>query len=176
MLKKTNFQFYATHDEIMRFIDNVRAMHNLHIYLVRVYPEYRMLEVKHNQDYDLTQWTLALFSAHEREIGSKEAYCAYSKTIHGDLILHIGEETETELRESSIGAAQEQGINPTWVKLIDLLKKKCRKGAYMVTAQNIRKYYPQIRYSEGAREACRTGKTVRPIVGWNRVELVSEER
>lgn len=174
MLKKTNFQFYATHDEILCFIDEVISTNDVHVYLVRLFPEYKVLEIKHNQLYKLNQWTFALFSECKREINTNEEYLAYTKTSHGDLIMYIGDETETELKESSIGVAADHLINPTWIKLIGFLKKSCMKGAYLVTPQNIRKYYPHIKYSEGAQAAYRKGKTIRPVVGWNRVELISK--
>ena len=172
-MKKTNFQFYATHDEIRRFLDNAICMENVHVYLVRLYPEYMAMEVKHNQQYALSQWTFAIFSECNREIHTYEEYSAYSKTTHGDLIMYPGEETETELKESLIGAVADHSVNPAWIIIIGHLKKSCMKGAYVATPQNSRKYYPQIRYSEGAQAAYRNGKTIRPVAGWNRVELVS---
>ena len=114
------------------------------------------------------------FSECGREFRTRDEYLAYTKSNHGDLILHIGDETETELTESSIGAVSEDVINPVWVKLMGRLRKCCLKGAYVVTPQNVRKYYPQIRYSAGAREAWQKGKIIRPAAGWNRVELMSE--
>lgn len=174
MLTKTNFQFYATHDEIIYFIDEVISTSDVHVYLMRVSPEYRVLEVKHNQRYELSQWTFAIFSECKREIKTNVEYSVYSKTIHGDLIMYIGDETESELSESSIGVVADHSINPTWIRFIGLLKKSCMKGAYLVTPQNIRQYYPNIKYSEGAQAAYRKGKTIRPVVGWNRVDLISK--
>ena len=173
-MKKTNFQFYATHEEIMYFIDQVLSKIDVHIYLVRVCPEYTVLEVKHNHQYELNQWTFALFSECKRELNTDKEYSAYSKATHGDLIMYIGDETESELRESSIGVTADFSINPTWKKLIGFLKKNCMNGAYLVTPQNNRQYYPHIKYSKGAQAAYRNGKTIRPVVGWNRVELISK--
>jgi len=173
-LKKTNFQFYATHDEIRSFLDEVLSAKDAYIYLVRVYPEYAVLEVTQNQRCELGQWTFALFSACRRQINTKEEYSAHTRTSHGDLILYIGQETESELKESSIGASAEHSINPKWTSLIGRLKKNCIKGAYLVTPQNRRQYYPGIRYTQGAQAAWQKGKTIRPVAGWNRVELTSE--
>ena len=174
MLKKINFQFYATHEEILRFIDEVISTNDVHVYLVRVFPEYTVLEVKRNQRYELSRWTFALFSECRREINTEEEYSAYSKTPHGDMIMYIGDETESDLRESSIGEVADHSINLTWKKFIGLLKRSCTKGAYLVTPQNSRQYYPYINYSEGAQSAFQKGKTIRPVVGWNRVELISK--
>lgn len=174
MPKKTNFQFYATHGDIQRFIDHVISANEVHVYLVRLFPEYAMLEIIPGQAYELRQWTLAVFSECRREIDTMEAYSIYSHTIHDDLTMHIGEETETELRESFICSAAENAVNPVWLKLIRILKKSCLKGAYVVTPQNSRQYYPHIAYSEGAQAAWRNGKAIRPVIGWNRVELISE--
>ncbi len=173
-MKKTNFQFYATHDEIMYFINEVISANNVHVYLVRVCPEYAVLEVKNNHQYELSQWTFALFSDCKRELNTDKEYSAYTKTTHGDLIMYIGDETESELKESSIGVVADHLIKSIWIKSIGLLKKRCMQGAYLVTPQNIRKYYPNIKYSEGAQAAYRNGKTIRPIVGWNHVELISK--
>ena len=173
-MKKTNFQFYATHDEIMSFINEVMSTNDVHVYLVRVCPDYSVLEVKHNQQYELNQWTFALFSECKRELNTNKEYSAYSKTPHGDLIMHIGDETESELRESSISAVTDFLINPTWKKLIGRLRKRCMNGAYLVTPQNIRQYYPHIKYSEGVQTAYKKGKIIRPIAGWNHVELISK--
>ena len=174
-MAKSNFQFYATHDEIMHFIDRCVSAYDVHIYLIRVSPEYNVLEIKRNQQYQLNQWTFVLFSESIREMNTYEEYLAYSKTTHGDLIMCIGEETELELKESFIGVATEHSINPMWIKFIGTLKKKCKKGAYVVTPQNKRQYYPYINYSEGAQAAYRKGKTICPVVGWNRIELIPKE-
>ena len=173
-MKKTNFQFYATHDEILRFIDEVLSVNDVYVYLVRLVPEYRALEVKHNQLHELSRWTFALFSVCRREINTKEEYAVYSQSPHGDLVMCIGDESETELRESSVGATAEYAVNPAWTKLISRLKKNCLKGAYVVTPQNTRQYYPHIHYSQGAQMAYRKGKMIRPMAGWNYVELISE--
>ena len=173
-MKKTNFQFYATHGEILDFLKEAVAAGAVHVYLVGLVPEYAMQEMKPGYPYLLGQYTYAIFSECGRELCTREEYLAYTKSNHGDLILHIGDETEAELTESSIGAVSEDAINPVWVKLIGRLRKCCLKGAYVVTPQNVRKYYPQIRYSAGAREAWQKGKTIRPAAGWNRVELMSE--
>jgi len=173
-MKKTNFQFYATYDEILDFLNEAVAAGDIHLYLVGLFPEYVMQEMKPDHPYALRQYTFAIFSECRREISSREEYLAYTKSSHGDLILYIGNDTETELTESTIGAADENSVNPAWLKWIAILKKRCMKGAYVVTPQNIRKYYPQIRYSAGARQAWQQGKTIRPAAGWNRVELISE--
>ena len=171
---KNNFQLYATHNEILEFIYEVISARNVYVYFLRVSPEYMAVEAAPDQRYDLSQWEFAVFSQCSREIDTKEAYLAYTKSNSGDLVLHIGDETETELRESYIGVAAEHSMYPVWRKLIEQLRKGCMKGAYVVTPRNVRKYYPQIRYSTGAQEAYQNGKTIRPAVGWNRVELMSE--
>ena len=173
-MKKANFQFYSTHEEILRFFSEAVSTGAVHVYLVGLFPEYVMQEMKPGHPYILGQYTFAILSECSREIRTREEYLAYTKATHGDLIVHIGDETEAELTESSIGAVSEDAINPVWVKLIGRLRKCCLKGAYVVTPQNVRKYYPQIRYSSGAREAWQNGETIRPAAGWNRVELMSE--
>ena len=173
-MKKTNFQFYATHGEILEFLKEAVSAGAVHVYLVGLFPEYVMQEMKPGHPYILGQYTFAIFSECSRELRTREKYLAYTKTSHGDLIMHIGDDTETELTESSIGAEAEDSINPVWVKLIGRLRKCCLKGAYVVTPQNVRKYYPHIRYSTGARDAWQKGKTIRPTAGWNRVEWMSE--
>lgn len=172
---KNNFQFYISHDEILCFLNEVLSAGAVHVCLLRVSPEYAAVEAESDQRYDFSQWEFALFSQCSRALDTKEAYLAYTKSNHGDLILHIGDETESELRESSIGVAAGHSMHPVWRKLIEQLRKGCRKGAYVVTPRNVRKYYPQIWYSVGAQEAYQKGKTIRPAVGWNRVELVSDQ-
>lgn len=171
---KNNLQFYITHDEILRFLNEVLSVGSAHVYLLRVSPEYAAVEAAPGQRYDLRQWEFAVFSQCSRALDTKEAYLAYTKSNHGDLTLHIGDETETELRESCIGMTAEHPMPPAWRKLIEQLRKSCTKGAYVVTPRNVRKYYPQIWYSIGAQKAYQKGKTIRPAVGWNRVELMSE--
>ena len=171
---KNNFQFYATHDEILRFLHKVLSDGASRVYLLRVSPEYAAEEAAPDQRYDLSQWEFAVFSQCSRALGTKEAYLAYTKSNHGDLTLHIGDETETELRESCIGMAAEHVMPPVWTNLVNRLRKNFMKGAYVVTPRNVRKYYPQIWYSMGAREAFQKGKTICPAAGWNRVELISE--
>lgn len=171
---KNNFQFYITHDEILRILNEVLSAGAAHVYLLRVSPEYAAVEAAPDQRYDLSQWEFAVFSQCSRALDTKEAYLAYTKSNHGDLTLHIGDETETELWESYIGMTADHPMLPAWRKLIEQLRKSCMKGAYVVTPRNVRKYYSQIRYSMGAQEAYQKGKTIRPAVGWNRVELMSE--
>ena len=172
---KNNFQFYISHDEILCFLNEVLSAGAVHVYLLRVSPEYAAVEAESDQRYDFSQWEFALFSQCSRALDTKEAYLAYTKSNHGDLTLHIGDETETELWESYIGMTADRPMPPAWRKLVDRLRNSCRKGAYVVTPRNVRKYYPQIWYSVGAQKAYQKGKTIRPVVGWNRVELVSDQ-
>ena len=172
---KNNFQFYITHDEILCFLNEVLSAGAVHVYLLRVSPEYAAVEAAPDQRYDFSQWEFAVFSQCSRALDTKEAYLAYTKLNQDDLTLHIGDETETELWESYIGMTAECSMPPAWRKLIEQLRKSSMKGAYVVTPRNVRKYYPQIRYSMGAQKAYQKGKTIHPVVGWNRVELVSDQ-
>jgi hypothetical protein len=172
---KNNFQFYISHDEILCILNEVLSAGAVHVYLLRVSPEYGAVEAAPDQRYDLSQWEFAVFSQCSRALDTKEAYLAYTKSNHGDLTLHIGDETETELWESCIGMTADRPMPLVWRKLVDRLRNSCRKGAYVVTPRNVRKYYPQIQYSMGTRKAYQKGKIIRPAVGWNRVELVSDQ-
>lgn len=175
-MKKTNFQFYATHHEISNLINQVMTDEKLKAYYVRFFPEYEVQEFGNNTNCDLSKWTFVIFSEDQRKLDTEEDYDAYAKIPYGDLILYVGKETTSLLTESSIGAVSDNKINPRWDRIIRTLRKQSIKGAYIVTGKGFRQYYPKIMYLPGAQTAYFNGKVISPFSGGYHLELLSDNQ
>lgn len=174
-MQKINFQFHATCQEILIYFRNVSQEENLHMYLLRFTPYYYIYEVSPGDVVDYRAWREAILSKEQRYLKSYNEYITYSREKHGDLEILIGKETDDELVESAIGVVSKDPVNPTWKRIIRRFRSSLIKGAFVVSPNNSKQFYPNHWYTKGAQDAYEKGTKIRPIAGWNWYELRAEE-
>lgn len=96
------------------------------------------------------------------------------KQMNIQLIISLGTDDEAELVESAMGVVYNDHIDMLWKRIINKFKKKLVRGAYVVTPDGKRGYYPKHGYTIGAQEAYKKGVAIKPIAGWNYYMLEKE--
>lgn len=170
-MSSVNLQFYATQKELQELVRGIRDEGPFFAALIRIAPGYEFCDITHCEQIDLAGWRFVIFSREALWLDTHEAYCVYRKKKRGNLEILLGQETEFQIVESAIGAAAENSIDPLWKKAIERFRGTLCKGGYVVTPQNVRRAYPNIRYTVGAQMAYRKGKKLLPLAGWNHFEL-----
>ncbi|MBU5484236.1 hypothetical protein KQI86_07825 [Clostridium sp. MSJ-11] len=172
-MKKINFQFHARNDEIADFLQCVVAENGLKAYGIILFPYCREdiseeICINYNK---VKKYKLIVLSRRGAEIAVEEQYDQFIFECRGDLFITIGKDNGIELFESAMGAVSDNDIDKLWIKIISHFKRRLLKGAFVTSPNGLSKYYPNHRYSDGAKQAYDSGVIIRPIAGWNYYEL-----
>lgn len=172
-MKKTSVQFHITIKEMMLFIEEIVSTNELKCYGYIYFPENQIIEIMTFSLEEIKKYNEIWISHTEKNLSLSEKDILSSRG--GDLIIHLGKDDGQELVESAMGVVAEEEIDSLWKRAINRFKKKMLKGAYVVTPSGIKKYYPNLWYSVGAKEAYDKGVIIKPIAGWNHYELRQSE-
>lgn len=174
-MKTMNVQFHITIEELVTYFYDIVISNELKSYGVMLFPNFKVEDnIVFSAD-EIKKYNFIILSKNNIDISNKEKYKNYLNKKKGDLIISIGNDDGIELSESSIGVISNNEIDELWKKIIKDLKKILRKGAFVVNIGGDKKYYPNHMYTSGAKKAFENGIVIKPIAGWNKYELVSEE-
>lgn len=170
-MRQTNLQFHARRNEIINFIRKIVNENNLKAFGITLFPEYEAKEIFLSDKEMYEYYNEIVVCKSWIEISNEEQYNEYLNEKRGDLIISLGEDDETELGESSMGALSNDNIDVFWKKVITQFKKELLKGAYVVSPNGCGRYYPNHWYTKGAKDAYEKGIIIKQGPGWNRYLL-----
>ncbi|MBQ6696476.1 MAG: hypothetical protein IJN16_07210 [Lachnospiraceae bacterium] len=168
-MKKTSVQFHATMEEIALFLEAIVNENELKTYGYIYFPTSQVMEITTFSAEELKKYNEVWISRTEQELSMNVKELLLNRS--GDLIIQLGKDDGTELGESCMGVVAEEEIDSMWKCFIKRLKKQLLKGAYVVTPNGTKTYYPNLWYSVGAKASYEKGVIIKPIAGWNYYEL-----
>lgn len=172
-MKKINFQFHAKYCEITQFLQSVIEENAIKVYGINLFPYCRKDILKHIciHHSEMARYKFIVLSRHNIEIGACEQYNQFISESRGNLFITIGEDNGTELFESAMGVISDDVIDKLWIKIINQFKGPLLKGAFVTSPNGLSQYYPNHRYSQGAKQAYDNAVIIRARAGWNHFEL-----
>lgn len=170
-----NFQFHARKEEIVNYILIIMEQYDLKAMGLVISPQFCVKEITNISNAELMKYEYIFLSKEPFNCTNEEQYDEYLNQKRGDLDIDLGKDDGKELVEASMGYLSNGEINPLWKKIINRFKKDFLKGAYVVSPNGMKGYYPNHRYSKGAKEAFDSGVIIKPIAGWNHYELKEQE-
>lgn len=173
IMRKTGVQFHITMKEMAAFLEEIIKMNELKFYGYIYFSEHQIVELDTFSQEEIKKYNEIWISREEKDLLLSKKDILLGRI--GDLCIQLGKDDGEILGESSMGAVAEEEIDLLWKRLISRLKRKLLKGAYVVTPSGIKEYYPNLRYSVGAKEAYDNGVIIKPIAGWCHFELVEKE-
>lgn len=174
MPKQMNIQFHAKKYEIIDFVRDVIDENNIKAYGIELFPDYKAEKIINFNDAKVFEYQFIILCHDELKIDNSDQYHEYLKQENGDLIISLGTDDEAELVESAMGVVYNDHIDMLWKRIINKFKKELVRGAYVVTPDGKRGYYPKHGYTIGAQEAYKKGVAIKPIAGWNYYMLEKE--
>lgn len=166
-----NIQFHAKRVETVNFIRNIVKQYNLKAFGIIIFPEYEAKEIFLSDREKYEKYREIIVCKSWIDICNREQYHEYLNEKRGDLIILLGEDDETELVESSMGALSTDHIDTLWKKVIAQFKKELLKGAYVINRNGSSGYYPNHWYTIGAKNAYEKGVIIKPLAGGNQYIL-----
>lgn len=174
-MRQINMQFHAKRNEIVNFLRNIVQQYNLKAYGITIFPEYEAKEIFLSDREKYENFREIIVCKSWIDICNREQYNEYLNEKRGDLIILLGEDDETELVESCMGALSIDNIDTLWKKVITQFKKGLLKGAYVVNRSGGSGYYPNHWYTIGAKDAYERGVIIKPLAGGNHYLLKKED-
>lgn len=171
-MRKIGVQFHVTIQEIVSFLNEIVRGNALKCYGYNFFSEPKVMEITTFSQEEIKKYDEVRISRTGKDLSNSEEGLG---SRDGDLVIHLGKDDGQELVESAMGVVTEAEIDLLWEKIINRFKRKLLKGAYVVTPSGMKKYYPNLRYSVGAKEAYEKGVIIKPIAGWNHYELREPE-
>lgn len=166
-MKQTSMQFHAKRQEIINFVRNVVNENDIRAFGIILFPEYKAEEIINFDNDQINNYYFIVLCQDEIRLESENDYSEYLKQMKGDLIISLGRDDETELKESSMGVISKKEINILWQKIIRQFGRKLIRGAFVVSPNGKKGYYPKHGYTVGAKEAYKNGVMIKPVAGWN---------
>lgn len=172
-MKKLNFQFHARYFEITQFLQSVIEENAIKVYGINLFPYCRKDILRHIGIHHskMVRYRFIMLSKHHIEIGASEEYNQFISESRGNLFITIGEDNGTELFESAMWVTCDDKIGKLWIKIINQFKRPLLKGAFVTSPNGLSQYYPNHRYSQGAKQAYDNAVIIRARAGWNHFEL-----
>ncbi len=172
-MRKTGVQFHITMKEMTLFLEEIMRENKLKCYGYIYFPEHQIVEINAFSTEEIKKYNEVWISREGKDFSLSSKDILTSRG--GDLIIHLGKDDGEELSESAMGVVAEEEIDLLWKRVINRFKRKLLKGAYVVSPSGMKGYYPNLRYSAGAKEAYDNGIVIKPVAGWNHYELVEKE-
>ena len=170
-----NFQFHARNEAIVNYIRIITEQYDLKEMGVVISPQFSVKIITNVFDEELMKYKFIFLSKKPFNCTNEKQYDEYLNEKRGDLVIGLGKDDGKELVESSMGYVSNGEINLLWEKIINQFKKDFLKGAYVVSPNGMKGYYPNHRYSIGAKEAFDSGVIIKPVAGWNHYELKEQD-
>lgn len=171
-----NFQFHAKKEEVLKFLLECMEKNALTMVGVKGGKNFFCEEIKSNHDISLL-YEYQMFILSRDSIAITEgSYNQFITKQKGNLMIHLGEENNKILKESSMGVLAEGEIDALWKSIVNKFKRKLLKGAWVINPNNGGKGYERShRYSIGAKEMYNRGIVIGAWAGVCIYELREEE-
>lgn len=166
-------QFHATHDDLLRFVLEM-IKNDWEIGGIILFPEFNIKCVTKNLNAsDINDFDMIIISKQPIQIA--DSYEDFIKNQDNNLGITVGKEKGDKLFETSMWIYTELEIDPDWKKMINLIKKRMNRGAWVINPYNKnRKFDKNHMYTDDAKTAYKKGVKICPIAGWNIYELTNE--
>ena len=172
-MKKMVIQFHATHDDLLRFVLEM-IKNGWKIGGIILFPEFSIKCVTEDLNAsDINDFDMIIIS--KKLIQTADSYEDFINNQDNNLGITVGKEKDDKLFETSMWTYTELEIDPDWKKMINLIKKRMNRGAWVINPYNKnRKFDKSHMYTDDAKMAYEKGVKICPIAGWNIYELTNE--
>ncbi len=183
MMKSVNVQFFALPQEIKSCLKEWSEFYHLNVGHISLSPNFRY-KVLNPNDIDSI-----IFESEEGNyfvLSTSKIKTEFTKlsefenTNPDALFIQVGQFSKDFLKESwmySLRTLEDKNSLKIWINIVNDLKKRTSAGGWGIyEPTGVRKYYKNIRYTDGAKQSFKQGVKVLPSIGKNVFfELVSEK-
>jgi hypothetical protein len=177
-MKKINFQFHITKEELINFFKVELLNTYFEMYLIKDGINFESKKINSDnicyEDILFNEYNIIAISINKTDLVFN-SYNDFLKKNENLIIFWLGKKSNLFLKESIInGLFSDEEILKIWSLFIKKLKKQLRKGCWIKNTMNGEKsYYKNQMYSTGAYNLFKDNIKMLPIAGWT--EYIFEE-
>lgn len=164
-MAKINFQFHATREETSIFICDKVKENKLKVVILQTIPnfEYKVIDSLSISEGIICDAEMVLLYINQ-SIKKESNYIDFLKENSGFLFIRLGKQDNQILRESTISGTAENENLKLWRSIITQYKKSMHKGAWIIGGYSeVKKYYKDHRYTQGAKRMYENGVAIMDI-------------